>query len=47
MAGYSKERERENKVLADLLSGKEPEKRIMVGYDGKKQKYEEIILQVN
>ena len=37
MAGYSKERERENKVLADLLSGKEPEKRIMVGYEGKKE----------
>ena len=37
MAGYSKERERENKVLADLLSGKEPEKRIMVGYEGQKE----------
>ena len=37
MAGYSKERERENKVLADLLSGREPEKRIMVGYEGQKE----------
>ena len=36
--GYSKEAERQNKVLGDLLSGKEPEKRIMVGYDGKKEK---------
>ena len=36
--GYSKEQERENKVLGDLLSGREPEKRIMVGYEGKKQK---------
>ena len=37
MAGYSKERERENKVLADLLSGREPEKRIIVGYEGQKE----------
>ena len=37
MAGYSRERERENKVLADLLSGKEPEKRVMVGYEGQKE----------
>ena len=35
--GYSKERERENKVLGDLLSGREPEKRIIVGYEGKKE----------
>ena len=35
---YSKEAERQNKVLGDLLSGKTPEKRIMVGYEGKKQK---------
>ena len=38
MAGYSKEQERENKVLGDLLAGREPEKRIMVGYEGKKEK---------
>ena len=34
--GYSKEAERQNKVLGDLLA-KTPEKRIMVGYDGKKK----------
>ena len=33
--GYSKESERQNQILGDLLSGKEPEKRIMVGYNGK------------
>ena len=38
MAGYSKEQERQNKVLGDLLSGREPEKRIMVGYEGQKKK---------
>ena len=37
MAGYSKEQERQNKVLGDLLSGREPEKRIMVGYEGQKE----------
>ena len=37
MAGYSKEQERQNKVLGDLLSGREPEKRIIVGYEGKKE----------
>ena len=36
--GYSKEAERQNKVLGDLLAGKTPEKRVMVGYDGKKEK---------
>lgn len=36
--GYSKEQERQNKVLGDLLSGREPEKRIFVGYEGKKEK---------
>ena len=35
--GYSKEQERQNKVLGDLLSGREPEKRIMVGYEGQKE----------
>ena len=35
--GYSKETERQNKVLGDLLKGKTPEKRIMVGYEGKKE----------
>ena len=37
MAGYSKEQERQNKVLGDLLAGREPEKRIMVGYEGQKE----------
>ncbi len=36
--GYSKEQERQNKVLGDLLAGREPEKRIMVGYEGQKEK---------
>tara|TARA_A100001391_G_scaffold144041_1_gene101816 strand:- start:74 stop:604 length:531 start_codon:yes stop_codon:yes gene_type:complete len=36
--GYSKETERQNKVLGDLLSGKTPEKRIMVGYENSKEK---------
>ena len=35
--GYSKESERQNKALGDLLSGKTPEKRVMVGYKGKEQ----------
>jgi len=35
--GYSKEQERQNKVLGDLLAGREPEKRIMVGYEGQKE----------
>ena len=34
--GYSKESERQNKVLKDALAGREHEKRIMVGYEGKK-----------
>jgi hypothetical protein len=38
MAGYSKEQERQNKVLGDLLAGREPEKRVMVGYEGQKKK---------
>ena len=35
--GYSRENERQNKVLSDLISGKTPEKRVMVGYEGEKQ----------
>ena len=35
--GYSKEQERQNKALGDLLSGRTPEKRVMVGYKGKEQ----------
>jgi len=34
--GYSKETQRQNEVLGDLLAGREPEKRIMIGYEGKK-----------
>ena len=32
--GYSRENERQNKVLGDLISGQTPEKRVMVGYEG-------------
>ena len=35
--GYSKESERQNKVLGDLLMGQDPEKRIMVGYNSGKE----------
>ena len=35
--GYSKESERQNRALGDLLKGKTPEKRVMVGYKGKEQ----------
>ena len=35
--GYSKEAERQNKALGDVLAGRTPEKRVMVGYEGKKQ----------
>ena len=35
--GYSKESERQNKALGDLLAGRTPEKRVMVGYKGKEQ----------
>ena len=41
--GYSKEQERQNKVLGDLLAGKEPEKRVMVGYNKPKDKKEDNI----
>ena len=33
--GYSKETERQNEVLGSLLKGETPEKRVMVGYEGK------------
>ena len=35
--GYSKETERQNNALGDLLAGRAPEKRVMIGYEGKKQ----------
>jgi len=34
---YSKEAERQNKALGDVLAGRTPEKRVMVGYEGEKQ----------
>ena len=37
MAGYSKEAERQNKALGNLLKGQEVEKRSMVGYEGKQK----------
>ena len=38
MAGYSKEAERQNKALKDLMSGKEHTKEyVQVGYEGKKE----------
>ena len=40
--GYSKESERQNKALGDLLSGKAPEKRVMVGYEGKTESGDKI-----
>ena len=40
--GYSKETERQNKVLGDLLAGREPEKRVMVGYEGKTESGDKI-----
>tara|TARA_B100000287_G_C20226335_1_gene620233 strand:+ start:31 stop:561 length:531 start_codon:yes stop_codon:yes gene_type:complete len=43
---YSKEAERQNKVLGDLLSGKTPDKRIMVGFEGKKKKKGDVIPQM-
>ena len=38
MAGYSKDQERQNKALKDLMSGKEYEKEyVQVGYEGKEE----------
>ncbi|SVB35694.1 uncharacterized protein METZ01_LOCUS188548 [marine metagenome] len=36
MANYSKEAERQSKALQNILDGKEPESKIMVGYEGDK-----------
>jgi len=38
MAGYSRDIERQNKALSNILDGGEPEKRIMVGYQDSKVK---------
>ena len=40
--GYSKESERQNNALGDLLAGKTPEKRVMVGYEGKTESGDKI-----
>ena len=42
MAGYSKEAERQNKALGNLLKGQEVEKRSMVGYEGKQKEKGDI-----
>ena len=41
--GYSKESERQNQALSDILSGRETEKRMMVGYEGKEKEKGDII----
>ena len=40
---YSKEAERQNKALGDILAGRETEKRMMVGYEGKEKEKGDII----
>ena len=42
MAGYSKEAERQNKALGNLLKGQEVEKRTIVGYEGKQKEKGDI-----
>ena len=42
MAGYSKEAERQNKALGNLLKGQEVEKRTIVGYEGRKKEKGDI-----
>ena len=41
--GYSKETERQNQVLSDILAGHETEKRVMVGYKGEDKKKGDIV----
>ena len=41
--GYSKETERQNKALGDLLKGRAPDKRVMVGYKGKEKEEGDVI----
>ena len=41
--GYSKETERQNQALNDILSGNETEKRVMVGYKSKEKEKGDII----
>ena len=40
---YSKEAERQNQALDDIISGRETEKRVMVGYKGKEKEKGDII----
>ena len=40
---YSKETERQNQVLSDILAGHETEKRVMVGYKGEDKKKGDIV----
>jgi ribosomal protein L37AE/L43A len=40
---YSKEVERQNKALGDILAGRETEKRVMVGYEGKEKEKGDVI----
>ena len=42
MAGYSKEAERQNKALGNLLKGQDVEKRSMVGYTPKEKEKGDI-----
>ena len=41
--GYSKETERQNQALSDILAGHETEKRVMVGYKGEDKKKGDIV----
>tara|TARA_R110001592_G_scaffold359937_1_gene667513 strand:+ start:1782 stop:2309 length:528 start_codon:yes stop_codon:yes gene_type:complete len=41
--GYSKESERQNKALGDILAGRKTEKRVMVGYKGKEKEKGDIV----
>ena len=41
--GYSKESERQNKALGDILTGRKTEKRVMVGYKGKEKEKGDIV----
>ena len=42
MAGYSKDAERQNKALGNLLKGEKVEKRAMVGYTPKQKEKGDI-----
>ena len=40
---YSKETQRQNQALGDILTGRETEKRVMVGYKGKEKEKGDIV----